>query len=347
MSNYNNKHHDDGNPFYNEPINTSPTQQQQQQNLFTNTNIDYNDYTQNRGQQQQQQQPAYQPDLQFQSFSHDVDVNPNTSPNNNNNNNNNNSSNSNKIGGNSSNNKFSDNVPLNTNEDGTEKKYSFYEVPYYRFLFNVDTKEVGLRLVRSMLPIKFSFFNLIRENPDLYGPFWVLTSLVFIVAVTSNLNEYFHTSDHDNWEVDIQKIVYSAITIYGYSFVIPLILWGIFKWMNLGLRLLDMLCIYGYTLFIFVPASILCVIPLQLVQWIIVAVASIISGLFLVTNIFTPLKEDFTKRGLIICAVIGALHLGLALVLKLYFFANSTENFTISDSSSTPTPTPTNTTKLL
>ncbi|KAN0055287.1 hypothetical protein ACTA71_008397 [Dictyostelium dimigraforme] len=342
MSNYNNKHHDDGNPFYNEPINTSPTQQQQQQNLFTNTNIDYNDYTQNRG--QQQQQPVYQPDLQFQSFSHDVDVNPNTSPNNNNNNN--------KIGGNNSNNnnKFSDSAPLNANEDGTEKKYSFYEVPYYRFLFNVDTKEVGLRLIRSMLPIKFSFFNLIRENPDLYGPFWVLTSLVFIVAASSNLNEYFNSSDRKGWEVDIQKIVYSAIAIYGYSFVIPLILWGVFKWMNLGLRLLDMLCIYGYTLFIFIPASILCVIPLQLVQWIIVAVAAIVSGLFLVSNIFTPLKEDFTKRGIIICVVIGALHLGLALVLKLYFFANSTENFSIIDSSSTSTPTQTptltNTTKV-
>ncbi|KAK5584416.1 hypothetical protein RB653_006027 [Dictyostelium firmibasis] len=342
MSNYNNKHHDDGNPFYNEPINTSPNQQQQQQqqqqqNLFTNTNIDYNDYTQNRG-QQQQQQPVYQPDLQFQSFSHEVDVNSNTSPNNSNNNNNNN-----KIGGNSNsnnnnNNKFSDNAPLNTNEDGTEKKYRFYEVPYYRFLFNVDTKEVGLRLIRSLLPIKFSFFNLIRENPDLYGPFWVLTSLVFIVAASSNLNEYFNSNDRSNWEVDIKKIVYSAVAIYGYSFVIPLILWGIFKWMNLGLRLLDMLCIYGYTLFIYIPASILCVIPLQLVQWIIVAVAAIVSGLFLVTNIFTPLKEDFTKRGLIICGVIGALHLGLALVLKLYFFANSTENFSITDSSSSAHP---------
>ncbi|EGC29720.1 hypothetical protein DICPUDRAFT_51115 [Dictyostelium purpureum] len=332
MSNYNNKHHDDGNPFYSEQINSNSPQQQQQQNLFTNTNIDFNDYSS----QNKSPNPQYQPDLQFQSFTHDVDINNNTSPQNNSNS---------KIGGN----QYADNVPLTSDESGSgEKKYSFYEIPYYRFLFNVDTKEVGFRLMRSMVPIKFSFFNLIRENPDLYGPFWVLTSLVFIVSVSSNLNDYFHTEK--DYQVNIKKIVYSAIAMYGYSIIIPAILWGIFKWMNLGLRLLDMLCIYGYAMFIYIPASVLCVIPNTLIQWIIVAVAAVVSGVFLVTNIFTPLKEDFTKRGLIICAVIGGLHLGLALVLKLYFFANNTENFDLSSSSSgtptpsvtTPPPTPSN-----
>eukprot|EP01133_Synstelium_polycarpum_P016316 gene16316-19405_t len=138
----------------------------------------------------------------------------------------------------------------------------------------------------------------------------------------------------------MNKIVYSAIAIYGYSLIIPLVLWGVFKWMKLGLRLLDMLCIYGYSLFIYVPISILCVIPQPIVQWVLVGLACLLSGAFLVTNIFTPLKEDFTKRGLIICAVIACLHAGLALVFKLYFFANISDD--TPDPSPSPSPTPTN-----
>ncbi|KYQ93520.1 Yip1 domain-containing protein [Tieghemostelium lacteum] len=326
---------DESNPFYSDlSFTNSPPQQNnnnsnQAQAIFTNTNINYNDFTNS----QPNPGVSYQPNLQFQEFSHTaVDINQNVPLVG--------GSGDNKIGGGNSkvpesdfysgdNSGNSSNNNQNNAEGVDTKKYSFYQIPYYRGLFNVDTKEVGFRLIRSMLPIKFSFFNLIKENPDLYGPFWVLTTLVFVIAVSANLNEYF-SSDHSKWQVDMQKIVYSAIAIYGYSFIVPLILWGVFKWMKLGLRLLDMLCIYGYTLFIYIPASILCVVPLQLVQWIIVGIAALVSGAFLVTNIFTPLKEDFTKRGIIICAVIGALHLGLALLLKLYFFANNTENFDFS-----------------
>jgi len=335
MSQYNNNNnkHDDGNPFYNEPINT-PQNNNQPQAIFTNTNINFQDYSA----PSTQPNTSYQPNLQFQDFSHTtIDMNqhqqhypPQQQP---------------KIGSGGSGSRvpesdFYDNPNANLRgnvENPDEKKYSFYQVPYYRSLFNVDTKEVGFRLLRSMLPIKFSFFNLIRDNPDLYGPFWVLTTLVFVISVSSNLNDYFR-SDHSEWQVDINIVVYSAIAVYGYSFLVPLILWGVFKWMKLGLRLLDMLCIYGYTLFIYIPASVLCVVPVTFVQWIIVGVASGVSGVFLVTNIFTPLKEDFTKRGIIICAIIGALHLGLALLLKLYFFANHSESLP-SDITIPPIPT--------
>ncbi|EFA77607.1 Yip1 domain-containing protein [Heterostelium album PN500] len=353
---YNN--HDDGNPFYTDVPTTSPTQtnnnninnntnnntnnnvnnqyNNQPQAIFTNTNVNFDDYS-----SAPKQSTQYQPDLQFQSFEHaTIDVN---SKSNNNSNNNNN-----RIGGGGINvpeADFSETVNLNSEGQADQKKYSFYQPQYYRFLFNVDTTEVAHRLLRSMIPIKFSFFDLIRENPDIYGPFWVTTTLVFIIAATANLNSYFH-SDHKLWEANFKTVVYSAIAIYGYALVIPLVLWGIFKWMKLGLRILDMLCIYGYALFIFIPASIICLIPVGLVQWIVVGVCTLVSGAFLVTNVFAPLKGDYTKRGLIICGGIAALHLGLALLLKLYFFANNTDGqFVVTPTPSpTPTLTPTTTT---
>ncbi|EGG18851.1 Yip1 domain-containing protein [Cavenderia fasciculata] len=359
---FNNNNHNDGNPFYSDVPQQSPPPNQQQQQppqhspqqptynqpqaIFTNTNVNFDDYSS----QVPKQQPSYQPNLQFQSFAPQTSGGGSSSNNNSINNNNT----QNKIGGGNHvpESDFSEHASLNNNTDQSggsaqDKKYSFWQVPYYRFLFNVDTVEVGQRLLRSMMPIKFSFFNLIKENPDLYGPVWVSTSLVFIIAISANLNEYFQT-DHTLWKADIQKVVYSAIAIYGYSFVVPFILWAVFKWMKLGLRLIDMACIYGYSLFIFVPISVLCVIPIGIVQWVIVGFGALVSGAFLVTNIFTPLKEDFTKRGIIICAIIGALHLGLALFLRLYFFANYTNDLVGSSSdagssSAAPTPTPTQT----
>eukprot|EP01132_Coremiostelium_polycephalum_P002429 gene2429-2999_t len=346
MSYNNNNNADDGNPFYTEvPIQSSPSppplnypqqpvQQQQQpvqqqptynqpQAIFTNTNVNFDDFNSSNS---QPLNTTYQPNLQFQDFSHSnigIDHHQQSQQ-----------QQHNKIGGGNSQvpqGEFHDTpVNINSMEGGGDNstKYSFWQVQYYGKLFNVDSNEVGLRLIRSMIPIKFSFFNLIKENPDLYGPVWVATTLVFVIAVSSNLNEYFN-SDHSAWEVDVKKLVYSAIAIYGYSVIIPVVLWGIFKWMKLGIGLLDMLCIYGYTLFIYIPASILCVVPQSLAQWIIVGGACLLSGVFLVTNVFTPLKEDFTKRGLIICGVIGALHAGLALVFKLYFFANNTKKIDI------------------
>ncbi|GAM26248.1 hypothetical protein SAMD00019534_094230, partial [Acytostelium subglobosum LB1] len=342
MSYNNNKNMNDGNPFYTEelPITThdnnihqpmnQPQQQHQPQNMytsqpqaiFTNTNVNFDDFSS----APPQQSTTYQPDLQFQSFDHSsIDINPSTSSSSS-------TSNKDRIGGGGVPQGDFSHEPLNNEATGEEKKYGFYQPQYYRFLFNVDTVEVGHRILRSMLPIKFSFFEMVRENPDMYGPWWITITLVLFIAVTANLNEYFHTN-HKTWEVDFHRLVYSAISIIGYALIIPLILWGVFKWMKLGVRLLEMMCIYGYSLFIFIPASILCIIPIGIVQWIVIGVSAVVSGAFLVTNIFTPLKGDATKRALIICAVVAALHLGLALLLKLYFFANNTSGKFVDDSS--------------
>lgn len=32
-----------------------------------------------------------------------------------------------------------------------------------------------------------TFLNLVGDAPDLYGPFWVATTLIFVISVTSNL----------------------------------------------------------------------------------------------------------------------------------------------------------------
>eukprot|EP01113_Clastostelium_recurvatum_P024851 TRINITY_DN2973_c0_g1_i1.p1 TRINITY_DN2973_c0_g1~~TRINITY_DN2973_c0_g1_i1.p1 ORF type:complete len:316 (-),score=60.90 TRINITY_DN2973_c0_g1_i1:90-1037(-) len=194
----------------------------------------------------------------------------------------------------------------------------FWSLAYYSHLFDVDTTEVLQRVVRSMLPFKFSFVQYTSNNPDLYGPFWIATTLLFVMAFAGNLANFFQM--RGNWTYDFNRITFGATTIYGYSIVIPFIMWAVFKWMKMPFRLIELLCIYGYSLFVFIPACLLCIIPRMEVQWAVTAVAAGLSGWFLVSNLIPPLRKHDAKLGMITLVVIAVLHLGLALAFKMYFF---------------------------
>jgi hypothetical protein len=59
------------------------------------------------------------------------------------------------------------------------KKYSVWQIEYYQNFFNVNTVDVTSRIVGSMVPTLTQNYLLtkIRPNPDLYGPFWISTTL--------------------------------------------------------------------------------------------------------------------------------------------------------------------------
>ncbi len=64
----------------------------------------------------------------------------------------------------------------------TDKQiYSFFSIEYYQQFFNVDTSMVIERIVSSIVPRKAPPSYLkqhIGLNPDLYGPFWIVVTLV-------------------------------------------------------------------------------------------------------------------------------------------------------------------------
>ena len=54
--------------------------------------------------------------------------------------------------------------------------------------FNVDTEDVVSRLKAACVPFKSRpFLEVAGRNPDLYGPFWLAATLVFVIGVTSNM----------------------------------------------------------------------------------------------------------------------------------------------------------------
>ena len=43
---------------------------------------------------------------------------------------------------------------------------------------------------RSFIPIKGNFLETINGNPDLYGPFWIYTTLIFAISASANISQY-------------------------------------------------------------------------------------------------------------------------------------------------------------
>jgi len=181
-------------------------------------------------------------------------------------------------------------------------------------------------MVGTVVPSKQNYLlSKIRPNPDLYGPFWICATLVFTIAICGNLSSFFASVGVHKWHSNFQLVSLSACVIYGYAWIVPALLWGYLLWRgNLaGYSFLELVCVYGYSLSIFIPISILWVAPYDWLRWLLVVVGVFLSGSVLVMT-FWPAVEDDTKRyafGTI--GVIVLLHFLLALGFKLYFFKSN------------------------
>lgn len=53
-------------------------------------------------------------------------------------------------------------------------------------------------------------------------------------------------------------VTLAAAAIYSYAFIIPALLWGLLLWRrsNAGYSFLEILCVYGYSLSIYIPISV-------------------------------------------------------------------------------------------
>ncbi|GFS25417.1 protein YIPF [Elysia marginata] len=202
---------------------------------------------------------------------------------------------------------------------------SFWTFAYYQQFFDVETAQVGQRIVGSMLPKPGSNYlvHQIRPNPDLYGPFWICTTLVFTTAIAGNLANYFSMAGKAyHWQYDFHKVTLAATAIFSYWWLIPLLLWAVLWWRGSQAKFsfLEMLCVYGYSLAIYVPISILWAIQVSWLQWTLVVVGAALSGSVLLLTFWPAIKEDSQKIAIGLMVFIFIMHAALAAGFVLYFF---------------------------
>jgi len=209
---------------------------------------------------------------------------------------------------------------------GEKKNLPFWTFEYYQAFFDVDTQHVTTRLLHSMFPSRQNFLlTKIRPNPDLYGPFWICATLIFTIAIFGNLSSYFAMEGDGEWKYDFHVVSISGGVIFLYASLIPTAVYGFLWWRgnHAGFSFLEIICVYGYSMAIFVPISVLWVINYDWLQWILVIVGVLISGSVLVLTFWTAVEDDDRKIAILFMVMQVALHFTLAVGFKQYFFKNN------------------------
>lgn len=90
-----------------------------------------------------------------------------------------------------------------------------------------------------------------------YGPFWICTTLIFVAASIGAFVTYLaHKLQNKEWDYDINLVTWSAGLFYGYVTIVPLCLYVLLKYFSAPSGLVQLWCLYGYSLFVFIPASV-------------------------------------------------------------------------------------------
>ncbi len=77
----------------------------------------------------------------------------------------------------------------------------------------------------------------------------------------------------------------------------------------------------GYSLTIFIPISLACILPIQVMRWVLIGVGTLTGGLFLLMNFRERIMALGGAKSAPILLLILALHFAFGLVLKLVFFS--------------------------
>lgn len=185
--------------------------------------------------------------------------------------------------------------------------------------FNVELDDVISKLKGACIPLNKSFYESVEKTPELYGPFWTFTTIIFLITVTGNLSSYL--SSDNNFSSNFNFMPYAALFIYGFGFGAPFIIYLLSKFVfKVEILLITNLCVYGYSFVILIPVLFICAIPSEFLETICLLYYLIHSSIFLFYNVYLLISEKAPKAKFPILGVIGGFQLILFFALKFYFF---------------------------
>ena len=189
--------------------------------------------------------------------------------------------------------------------------------------FEINSSDFYKRFLYSLIPFNHKFVDLTVTNPDLYGPFWIYTTLILAIASAGSLSRFISGNSTKNFFQEFVPIATGII--YGVGFGLPVLLALLMKAFGSDITIVAVLCTYGYSFSIFIPVVIACIAPNQIVQWVLLGYAAFSSTSLLVVNYWKELGKYVDKKRYIIIGIVLCVQVGLFLLFKLYFFQKFTE----------------------
>ena len=211
---------------------------------------------------------------------------------------------------------------------------------FYAQFFDVDTSAVLTRCWAALYP-RANFLDVLEGNPDLYGPFWIATTVVFILFLGGTISSYLATTG-EPFVYDFRLLSGMSILtcvredlctdkwwtgaaglIYGYTLVIPVALYLALRYFGSeSANLLECWALYGYSNLIWIPVALISWSRIDILNWVFVAVGLGLSVSFILRNLYPVLSATDKQTSKILLIVVVALHVGLAIAIKILFFAH-------------------------
>lgn len=204
----------------------------------------------------------------------------------------------------------------------SSSKRFLWSISFYQQFFDVDTSQILNRSLAALYP-KQNFLDVLEGNPDLYGPFWIATTVVVILFLTGTISQYLAEKGKGHFAYDFALLSGAAGLIYGYTAFIPLGLWGVLKWFGSeSANLLECWALYGYANLIWIPVALVSWSPLTALNYAFVGVGFGVSAVFLFRNLWPVVSATDQKTSKVLLILVVGLHAGLAIAIKILFFAH-------------------------
>ncbi|RMZ89314.1 hypothetical protein DV736_g3442, partial [Chaetothyriales sp. CBS 134916] len=208
----------------------------------------------------------------------------------------------------------------------TGSKRMLWSLSFYAQFFDVDTSTVLHRCRTALIPFLPNtppFLDTLDGNPDLYGPFWIATTVVVILFLTGTISHKLATEKKQHFEYDFKLLSGAAGLIYGYTLFVPLALWAALRWFGAqSLELVECWALYGYGNLFWIAVALVSWSPLDGLNYGLVAAGYAISVFFLVKNLYPVISVTDKKTSQILLLIVVLLHAGLAITIKILFFSH-------------------------
>lgn len=70
-----------------------------------------------------------------------------------------------------------------------------------------------------------------KDKPDLYGPFWIYTTLIIILAISGNFSRYLQMGS-DTFSYNFNFVPVAVVVVYSIGFGLPFALKVLMKFMG-------------------------------------------------------------------------------------------------------------------
>jgi hypothetical protein len=145
------------------------------------------------------------------------------------------------------------------------QNYGFWQLEYYQKYFDIDTTHLFEKMKSHALLLKPETTHL-----DLYGPFWIPTTVIFLTFVMSSISGSINAYlDGKAYEYDFRVLSWTVAIVYSYLGFVPLFLFLMGRYFGQPYtELATMIQVYGYGQTVWLPAVVaLALVPLNIVKF--------------------------------------------------------------------------------